>query len=95
MNKFTKNDIKTMFSELCCSKCKNDFSIDSIRILENFGKTFICELKCEKCGKDFGQIVLNYDKKSKIHPKMTVIDGPLPISQDDVIDAHNYIQKNL
>lgn len=95
MKKITQNDINTLFSGLCCSRCKNDFSINSIKILEQYSDILICNLACEKCGKDFGKIVFNYNRKSDKHLPLEVIEGPLPISYDDVIDAHKFIKNNL
>jgi hypothetical protein len=52
-------------------------------------------LSCEFCHKDFGTVILNYDRKSKTHAPLTIIDGPPPIDYDDVIEAHRFIRKNL
>ena len=95
MKDFTQKDIKTLLSNLCCSKCRNDFDIDSIKVIESDKDIMICNLHCLKCDKDFGEIIFNYNKKSRIHTPLEVIEGPLPISTDDVIDAHNFIKNNL
>lgn len=95
MKNFTQKDINTMFSGLCCSRCKNDFSINSIKILEQYCDILLCSLSCEKCGKDFGKIVFNYNKKSDKHLPLEIIEGPAPISYDDVIEAHKFIKDNL
>lgn len=95
MKTFTKKDIKTLFSGLCCSRCKNEFSKNSIKILEQNCDIFLCNLTCEKCGKDFGEIVFNFNRKASIHSPFEIIDGPPPISYDDVIEAHRFIRKNL
>ena len=93
MHSFTNEDIKNLFSNLCCSKCRNDFSIEDFTIKERHGDTLICNLTCKKCFKDFGDIVFNFNRKEKKHTSMEIIDGPLPISTDDVIDAHEFIKK--
>ena len=95
MKTFTRNDIKTLFSGLCCSRCKNEFSIDSLNVLEKNKDILICNLLCEKCGKDFGEIVLNFNRKADKHSPLEIIEGPPPISVDDVIEAHRFIRKNL
>lgn len=94
MKNFDQKDIKSLFSQLCCSKCRNDFTFDSISIKEKCGSILICKLKCIKCGADFGDIVFNIDKKFKYHQPLEIIDGPPPISTDDVLDAHKFI-KNM
>ena len=93
MKKFTQKEIKTMFSELCCSRCKNEFTKDSIKIIDKAGDTMHCHLLCTKCGKDFGEIIFQYNRKSDKHNSLEIIEGPPPISYDDVIDAHEFIKK--
>ena len=94
MKNFSKKDIKILFSGLCCSRCKNEFTKDSIKIIDRDSDVMVCSLSCEKCCKDFGEIVFNYDRKSKNHSPLEIIEGPPPISYDDVIDAHKFF-KNL
>ena len=93
MKEYTNEDIKNLFSNLCCSKCKNDFEKESIKVIEEHKDIIICNLRCNKCGKDFGDVIFSFNRKSKMHSPMDVIEGPSPISADDVIDAHNYIKK--
>ena len=93
MHNFTNEDIKNLFSNLCCSKCRNDFTKDDFTIKEQKGDILICNLTCKKCFKDFGDIVFNFNRKSKKHTPMEIIDGPAPITTDDVIDAHEFIKR--
>lgn len=93
MENFSNKDIKTLFSNLCCSKCKNDFTKDSLEIIEQDGDIIVCNLTCERCGKDFGQIIFNFNKKINQHTPLEIIEGPEPISYDDVIDAHEFLKK--
>ena len=93
MKNYTEKDIKTLFSNLCCSKCRNDFTSDSITVKEHEGDILICNLKCQVCGMDFGDVVFNFNKKSEFHNPMEIINGPPPITYDDVIDAHRFIKK--
>lgn len=95
MKHFTQKDIKTLFSGLCCSHCKNEFTKNSIKILEKDGDIFLCNLTCEKCGKDFGNVVFNFNRKTEKHTPLEVLEGPPPISYDDVIEAHRFIRKHL
>ena len=44
MNDFNARDIEKMFSNLCCSRCRNDFSADSLIVkqkIKNIYKRFI------------------------------------------------------
>jgi len=42
---------------------------------------------------DFGDVVFNFNRKANTHSPMEIIDGPPPITSDDVIDAHRFIKK--
>ena len=95
MKKFTQKDIKSLFAKLCCSRCKNEFSINSIKILEQDCDIMLCSLSCEKCGKDFGEVVFNFNRKSNQHFPLVIVEGTPPISSDDVIEAHRFIKENL
>ena len=55
----------------------------------------LCNLLWEKCGKDFGEVVFNFNRKSDNHLPLEMVEGPPPISSDDVIDAHRFIKDNL
>ncbi len=94
MKNFTQKDIKTLFSGLCCSRCKNEFTKESIKILERDCDILLCSLSCAKCGKDFGEIVFNFNRKSDSHSPLEIV-GPPPIDFDDVIEAHRFIKENL
>ena len=93
MKELTQKNIKILFSNLCCSKCKNDFTQESISIKNREGDILICNLTCQKCGKDFGDMVLNFNQKTDKHNALNIIDGPSPITTDDVIEAHRFIKK--
>lgn len=95
MKSFTQKDIKVLFSGLCCSRCKNEFTKNSIKILEQDCDIMICSLSCEKCGKDFGEVVFNFSRKEDKHLPLEIIEGPPPITYDDVIEAHRFIKKKL
>lgn len=95
MKTCTQKDFKMLFSGLCCSRCKNEFSKNSMVILEQDCDIMLCSLSCEKCGKDFGEIVFNFNKKSRNHTPLEIVEGPPAISVNDVIEAHRFIRKHL
>lgn len=95
MKSILEKNFNRIFAKLCCSQCKNDFTKDSFEIIEQKGTVFHCRFVCQKCGKDFGDIILNINPKSKKHLELEIIDGAPPINYDDVIDAHEFIKKNL
>ena len=55
----------------------------------------LCSLSCEKCGKDFGEVVFNFNRKVVKHSPLEIVEGPPPISSNDVIEAHRFIKENL
>lgn len=92
-----KKNIQTLFSNLCCSHCKNGFDEDSIVIKREEQGLTVINLVCKHCGKNFGVAFLGFsdlEVKSEQDLIMEVQEGPEPISYDDVIDAHRFI-KNL
>lgn len=95
MNSFNNKNIKELLSNLCCSQCRNDFDIESINVKSVEGNIYFAGLVCHKCGKNFGNIILNFNRISKTHSALNILEGPEPISVDDVIDAHEFIKKNL
>ena len=95
MKNFTQKDIKTLFSGLCCSRCKNEFSKNSIKILERDCDILLWSLSCANCGKDIGEIVFKFNRKAENHSPLEIVEGPPPIDFDDVIEAHRFIKENL
>ena len=93
MSSLADKTVKKLFKNLCCSKCRNDFTKDSLTIKEQEGDILICNLKCLICEKDFGDVVLNFNRKSDRHEPLEIIDGPPPINSDDVINAHEFIKR--
>lgn len=95
MKTLNEKNVKELLSGLCCSNCRNDFDIDSLKIKSIEGNIYLCELICPKCGKDFGDIVFSVNPSANKHPVLEVIEGPAPINADDVLDAHKFIKNNL
>jgi len=95
MKKLTQKDFKPLFSNLCCSRCRNDFTINSVHEIERCGDLLICTLTCEKCLKEFGEVIINFNRKAENHTPLEPIEGPDAITIDDVIDAHRFIKENL
>lgn len=96
-----KRKIATLFKELCCSECKSDFDENSVRIMRE-EKTpdeemIVFRLVCNECGKSFGVAFLgisDFDLKNYVEDDITlkVKEGPAPITADEVLDAHKFIQ---
>lgn len=95
-----KKITKMLFSDMCCSECKADFTEDSVFILRKEKNLNVIQVICQNCGKSFG-IALLGDCEEKEKSQITadnlalqIQDGPEAICYDDVIDAHNFF-KNL
>ena len=91
-----KEKIKRLFSGLCCSVCKHDFDEDSIFIKREEKNLLVIQVFCSECGKNFGLALLGEDPfslKEQEDDELVIQDCPLPINYDDVLDAHNFIDK--
>lgn len=95
-----KKLIKMLFSDMCCSECKSDFTEDSVFILRKEKNLSVIQVICQNCGKSFGIALLgDCEEKSQTGTApddlaLQIQDGPDAICYDDVIDAHNFF-KNL
>ena len=90
-----KSRLKKLLSGMCCSECRHDFDEDSITIKRQEEGLTVVALECKRCGKSFGVAFLGMSEIDiKDYEPLEVVEGPEPISYDDVIDAHRFI-KNL
>lgn len=94
-----KKIVDMLFSDMCCSECKADFTEDSIFVLRKEKNLNVLQIVCQNCGKSFGIALLGgCIEKDKSHTQadmaLQIQDGPDAICYDDVIDAHNFF-KNL
>ncbi|MBQ4124088.1 hypothetical protein IJD44_10295 [bacterium] len=91
-----KRKFKKLFSGFCCSVCKHDFDEDSIFIKREEKNLIVLQIVCSDCGKNFGLAILGdnpIEIKNKEDDELVIQECPLPISYDDVLDAHNFIDK--
>ena len=88
-----------LFSDMCCSQCKADFTHDSIFILREEKNLKVIQVVCQNCGKTFGVALLGEcdikesTKYSSSDIALQIQEGPDAICYDDVIDAHNFFSK--
>lgn len=88
-----KKKIEKLFTNLCCSQCKNGFDENSVSIKRDEDGLLVISLECQKCGKNFGVAFLGFSGIDvKTSEPLEVVDGPEPITLDDVLDAHKFIQ---
>ena len=89
-----KKKLRILFSNLCCSQCKNGFDEESIEIKRQEQGLMVVHLTCQHCGKSFGAAFIGLSNLEVMSEPLEVCNGPEPINYDDVIDAHRFI-KNL
>ena len=93
VEEFMKKKIEKLFGNLCCSVCRNGFDEDSITVKRDEDGLLVVGLECKHCGKNFGVAFLGFSDIAVKNPEpLNVVEGPEPISFDDVIDAHKFIQ---
>ena len=88
--------IKRLLINMQCCRCKSEFSENSIKIMRNEKGLFVFQVKCENCKKCFGMATLGLGAKELIQ-SLEIDEKPctnelLPISYDDVLDAHIFFQ---
>lgn len=95
------NQVKRLFDNLCCSRCKTDFDENSITVLRQENELCVVQLQCQSCKKSFGVAILGLKEEEfedsvckRADYPLEIQEGAAPISYDDVLDAHNFI-KNL
>lgn len=87
-----KSKTVKLFSGLCCSDCRHDFSEESINILREDKNLVVAEILCRECGKNFGIALIGAESFCDDDDDCFVIkDCPLPVSSDDVLDAHKFL----
>ena len=86
---------KTLFKNLCCSRCKAEFENDSVTVISREEEYIVLRLKCNKCGKDFGTAFMKITSKTSKDKNQVVLKDKrdvAPINYDDVIDAYRAIK---
>ncbi len=89
-----KSKLKKLFENMCCSVCKHDFDESAITIKREEEGLLVLQIVCPECGKSFGLALLGTGEDSiKEDNALEFQECPLPINYDDVLDAHNFIDK--
>ena len=92
METMMKEKLNVLFSNLCCSQCKNGFDEESIEIKRQEQGLLVVHLICRHCGKSFGVAFVGLSNLEVKSEPLEVQEGAEPISYDDVIDAHRFIR---
>ena len=89
-----KSKLKKLFANMCCSVCKHDFDENSIIIKREEKDLLVLQIICPECGKNFGLALFGTNENSiKDDSPLEFQECPLPINYDDILDAHNFMDK--
>ena len=84
-----KKIINMLFSDMCCSECKSDFTEDSVFVLRKEKNLNVLQIVCQNCGKSFGIALLggceekDIKKSSLEDAALQIQDGPDAICYDE------------
>lgn len=84
---------KKLFSNLCCSFCKNDITREAFSVVRKDKGASVVRMVCPHCGKDFGLGILKvHEGVGQPHAPFEVVQGAEPITYDEVLDVHEYLR---
>lgn len=84
---------KKLFSNLCCSYCKNDINRDAFTVVRKEKGANVVRMVCPKCGKDFGLGILKiHEGVGQPYEPLEIVQGAEPITLDEVLDVHKYLR---
>ena len=92
----TEDYVKFIFSNMICSCCDNQFTPDCVEIIRVEGNCAIVKIECTHCHQNYGIAVVGIETISEDTEENTdqVLIPDMPaISFDDVLEAHEFIDK--
>ena len=92
----TEEYIRLIFSKMVCSCCDNQFTPESVEIIRIEDNCAVVKIQCTVCGKNYGLAMVGIETIEVVSPdnQDTVLIPDLPpITTNDVIDAHKFIDK--
>ena len=90
----TEDYVKFIFSKMVCSCCDEQFTDDCIDIIRVEGNCAIVKIECTHCHKNYGIAVVGIETVEDEADYDNVVIPDLPaITFDDVLDAHEFIDK--
>ena len=85
-----KKLLNMLFSDMCCSVCKSDFTDDSVFFLRQENNLNVIQIICQNCGKSFGIALLgdcdvkSLETISADDVALQIQDGPDAICYDEL-----------
>lgn len=95
LNMNTEAYVKLIFSNMVCSCCDNPFTPDCVEIIRIEDNCAVVKIVCSHCEKNYGIVIvgieeINIEEHIQESENVQIPDLP-PITTDDVIDAHKFI----
>lgn len=92
----TEEYVKLIFSKMVCSCCDEPFTEDSVEIIRVEDNMAIVKIVCTHCLKNYGIVIVGVETiegEDGIDVENVQIPDLPPITTDDVIEAHKFIDK--
>jgi len=99
--------IQEHFTQLHCPYCNLSFSQESINLLKEENDYWVVKVNCTECNQSAGIAIVGIEYETEIAESLPFVDNQQneltpadvrrlreqpPITSDDVISAHNFIQ---
>jgi hypothetical protein len=91
--------IKNLNIELRCPRCQKIYNLDEIFLKRIVGSTYFLQLNCSNCQNPMqasislsGNMMPKTNKQTQPQQPQRPINQP--ITNDDLIDFHNFLEKN-
>jgi len=91
----TEEYVKLIFTNMVCSCCDEPFTPDCIEVIRVEDNIAVVKIVCQNCHKNYGIAIVGIEdinQDNTFEDYVQIPDLP-PITTDDVIEAHNFIDK--
>lgn len=90
----TEEYVKLIFSKMVCSCCDQQFTPDCVDIIRIEGNCAVVRIRCTHCDTNYGLAMIGIEtiRIENDQDDVQIPDLP-PITTDDVIEAHKFIDK--
>ncbi|MBC7473810.1 MAG: hypothetical protein H7263_05920 [Candidatus Sericytochromatia bacterium] len=84
--------IQEHFTKIDCPICNFSFTQEGIKLIKQENDYWVIKLDCEKCNHSLGFAIVVIEYNDYNNNENTINNNP-PITVDDVINAHKFIQE--
>ncbi len=92
----TEEYVKLIFSKMVCSCCDKQFTPDCVEIIRVEDNLAVVKIVCTNCQKNYGIAIVGIEtvgEEEELEQDYVQIPDLPPITTDDVIEAHKFIDK--